>query len=141
MNRLLVFLNPNLDTGGSSYNLQQSLIAVGSGGFLGKGIGNATQAVNGFLPEAHTDFAFALLSEEFGFVGSATLVLLFLALILRTVHIALHCDNLFGRLVATGIAAMWAFQTFENIGMCLSMMPITGIPQWSPSFAAWRMSA
>ena len=128
MNRLLVFLNPELDTSGSSYNLQQSLIAVGSGGLLGKGIGNATQAMNGFLPEAHTDFAFALLSEEFGFVGSAALVLLFLALILQTIRIALRCDCLFGRLVATGIAAMWAFQIFENIGMCLSMMPITGIP-------------
>lgn len=128
VNRLLVFMNPSADTSGSGYNLQQSLIAVGSGGVLGKGIGNATQAGMGFLPEAHTDFVFALQAEEFGFVGSALLIGLFALLVIGTIRVAMRCESLFGQLVCVGIAVMWTFQTFENIGMCLSLMPITGIP-------------
>jgi rod shape determining protein RodA len=141
MNRLLVFVNPTADTSGSGYNLQQALIAVGSGGTFGKGIGGATQASLGFLPEAHTDFVFALLSEEFGFVGSSLLVVLFLALILLTLRIANRCESLFGKLVCLGIAATWAFQIFENIGMCLSLMPITGIPLPFISYGSSSMVA
>ncbi len=141
MNRLLVFVNPTADTSGSGYNLQQALIAVGSGGAFGKGIGGATQASLGFLPEAHTDFVFALLSEEFGFVGSSLLVALFLALILLTLRVANRCESLFGKLVCLGIAATWAFQIFENIGMCLSLMPITGIPLPFISYGSSSMVA
>lgn len=128
MNRLLVFLDPEHDSSGSGYNLQQALIAVGSGGAFGKGMGNATQAGMGFLPAAHTDFVFALLSEEFGFVGAALLIVLYFALIFLSLRVAMRTELLFGRLVIIGVAAMWAFQIFENIGMCLSLMPITGIP-------------
>ena len=118
MNRLLVFLDPDSDTTNAGYNLRQSMIAVGSGGLFGKGFGNATQAASGFLPEAHTDFAFALLSEQFGFVGAAVLIALYMVL---------------------GFSAMWTFQIFENIGMCLSLMPITGIPLPFISFGSSSM--
>lgn len=128
MNRLLVFLNPDADTSGSGYNLRQALIAVGSGGVFGRGIGNATQASMGFLPEAHTDFVFSLLAEEFGFVGSAALVIAFFLLIMGTLRVAHRCPVLYGKLICIGLAAMWTFQIFENIGMCLGLMPITGIP-------------
>ena len=141
MNRLLVFLDPTHDTSGAGYNLQQALIAVGSGGLFGKGIGGATQASAGYLPEAHTDFAFALLSEEFGFVGAVTLIVLYFLLILASLRVALRCELLFGRLVIIGIVAMWAFQIFENIGMCLSLMPITGIPLPFVSYGSSSMVA
>ncbi len=141
MNRLLVFLNPDLDSSGSGYNLQQSLIAVGSGGLFGKGIGNATQAGSGFLPEAHTDFVFALLAEEFGFVGAVALLILFTLLILFSLRVAIHCESVFGKLIVIGISAMWAFQIFENIGMCLSLMPITGIPLPFISYGSSSMIA
>ncbi len=139
MNRLLVFLDPEHDTSNAGYNLQQAMIAVGSGGFFGKGIGNATQAASGFLPEAHTDFVFALLSEEFGFVGAVLLLVLYLLLIFSSLRIAYRCDILFGRLIIVGIVAMWTFQIFENIGMCLSLMPITGIPLPFISFGSSSM--
>lgn len=141
MNRLLVFLDPTHDTSGAGYNLQQALIAVGSGGAFGKGIGGATQASAGYLPEAHTDFVFALLSEEFGFVGAVLLIALYLTLILASLRVALRCELLFGRLAIVGIAAMWAFQIFENIGMCLSLMPITGIPLPFISYGSSSMLA
>lgn len=141
MNRLLVFLNPEHDSSGAGYNLRQALIAVGSGGLLGKGIGQATQASAGYLPEAHTDFAFALLSEEFGFVGAVALIALYLVLIMASLRVALRCELLFGKLAIVGIAAMWAFQIFENIGMCLSLMPITGIPLPFISYGSSSMVA
>lgn len=141
MNRLLIFLNPQSDTTGSGYNLQQALIAVGSGGLLGKGVGNATQSMSGFLPEAHTDFVFALLAEEFGFVGGLGLIALYVALVFRSIRIAREGDVLFGRLAVLGIVAMWTFQIFENIGMCLALMPITGIPLPFISFGSSSMIA
>ncbi len=141
MNRLLVFLDPTHDTTGSGYQLQQAMIAVGSGGLFGKGFGNATQATSGFLPEAHTDFVFALLSEEFGFVGAAALLALFLVLIFGSLRVAFRCDALFGKLVVAGVVAMWTFQIFESVGMCLSLMPITGIPLPFISFGSSSMLA
>lgn len=138
MNRLLVFIDPE-SAGDDAYNLQQSMIAVGSGGFWGKGIGNATQSAGGFLPEAHTDFVFALFSETFGFAGAFLLIAMFLLLILSTVRIALRTDTLFLKLIAVGIAGMWTFQIFENIGMCIGMMPITGIPLPFISFGSSSM--
>lgn len=139
MNRLLVFINPSADTSGAGYNLMQSLIAVGSGGFFGKGIGNATQAAEGFLPEAHTDFVFALLSEEFGFVGAFILLALFVLLIFSSIRVAIKSDSLFLKLVAVGLVGMWTFQIFENIGMCIGLMPITGIPLPFISFGSSSM--
>ena len=139
MNRLLVFIDPSADTSDAGYNLMQSLIAVGSGGFFGKGIGNATQSTSGFLPEAQTDFVFSLLSEEFGFVGAALLIILFALLIYATIRVALKTDSQFQRLVACGIVGMWTFQIFENIGMCIGLMPITGIPLPFISFGSSSM--
>lgn len=141
LNRLLVFLNPEHDTSSAGYNLQQALIAVGSGGLFGKGLGNATQAAAGFLPESHTDFAFALLAEQFGFVGSVALVALYVVLVLGTLRVAQRESGLFGKLVCAGIAAMWTFQIFENVGMCLSLMPITGIPLPFISYGSSSMIA
>ncbi len=127
-NRLLVFLDPSADTSDSGYNLQQAMIAIGSGGLLGKGLGNATQSTLGFLPEAPTDFIFCVLAEQFGFVGVMVLLGLYLALILICCRIARGASTLFGMLVVCGIVGMWLFQIMENVGMDIGLMPITGIP-------------
>lgn len=127
-NRLLVFLDPSADTSGSGYNLQQAMIAIGSGGLFGKGLLNATQSSLGFLPEAPTDFIFCVLAEQFGFVGVMVLLGLYLALILICCRIARGASTLFGTLVVCGVIAMWLFQIMENIGMDIGLMPITGIP-------------
>ena len=139
MNRLLVFLDPEADTSGAGYNLQQSMIAVGSGGFFGKGIGNATQSSYGFLPESHTDFVFALLCETFGFAGALLLLALFALLLFSVIRIAIKCDSLFYRLACVGFVGLWMFQIFENIGMCIGLMPITGIPLPFISFGSSSM--
>lgn len=139
MNRLLVFLDPEADTSGAGYNLLQSMIAVGSGGFFGKGIGNATQSSYGFLPESHTDFIFALLCETFGFLGAIVLLALYALLLFSVIRIAIKCDSLFYRLVCVGLVGLWMFQIFENIGMCIGLMPITGIPLPFISFGSSSM--
>ena len=128
MSRITVFLNPEDSDSDEAYNLLQSLIAVGSGGFFGKGVGNATQSGEGFLPEAHTDFVFALLCEEFGFVGAFVLLSLFALLIYSSIRVASSTDSIYMRLVVVGIVGMWAFQVLEEVGMCIGLMPITGIP-------------
>ncbi len=141
LNRLLVFVDPNIDPTGSGYNLQQAQIAVGSGGIFGKGIGNASQAGGGFLPEAHTDFVFSLLSEEFGFFGAIVLLLLFLWLMLATVSLAIKTQSMFAKLILVGIVAMWGFQVLENVGMNIGIMPITGIPLPFISYGSSSMVA
>ncbi|SEH58126.1 MULTISPECIES: FtsW/RodA/SpoVE family cell cycle protein [Atopobiaceae] len=141
LKRLIVFVDPSVDPAGDGYNLQQAKIAVGSGGFFGKGFGNATQAGSGFLPEAHTDFVFALLSEEFGFVGAVALLALFGAMIFTTVGMAQRIDAPFGKLVLAGVATMWSFQLLQNVGMCIGIMPITGIPLPFISFGSSSMLA
>lgn len=141
LNRLIVFVDPTVDPSGNGYNLQQSKIAVGAGGLLGKGIGNASQSGTGFLPEAHTDFVFALLAEEFGFVGSAALLLLFGWMILSTISLAQRLDQPFAKLVLAGVATMWSFQLLQEVGMCIGIMPITGIPLPFVSFGSSSMIA
>jgi rod shape determining protein RodA len=141
LKRLIVFVDPSVDPSGDGYNLAQAKIAVGSGGLLGKGIGNATQAGSGFLPEAHTDFVFALLAEEFGFVGSVLLLALFGAMIFATISLAQRVESPFGKLVLVGCVAMWSFQLLENVGMCIGIMPITGIPLPFISFGSSSMLA
>lgn len=126
--RLTVFLNPDADTSATGYNLAQAMIAVGSGGLFGKGLGNTTQAANGFLPEAPTDFIFCVLAEQLGFVGAMALILLYAAFIFCAIRIALRSDDLFGMLIVCGVVGMWLFQILENIGMTIGLMPITGIP-------------
>ena len=128
LKRLVVFVDPSVDPTGDGYNLQQAMIAVGSGGLFGKGFGNATQALTGFVPEAQTDFVFSLFAEQFGFVGSLVLLGLYAWMILSTVLLAMRTEGFFSRLVLVGCVAMWTFQVLENVGMCLSIMPITGIP-------------
>lgn len=128
LKRLIVFVDPSVDPTGDGYNLQQAMIAVGSGGLFGKGFGNATQALNGFVPEAQTDFVFSLFAEQFGFVGSVILLGLYAWMIFSTILLAMKTESFFSRLVLIGCVAMWTFQVLENVGMCLGIMPITGIP-------------
>ncbi len=139
LKRLLVFIDDSVDPNGSGYNLRQAKIAVGSGGLLGKGIGNATQAGGGFLPEAHTDFVFALYAEQFGFVGAVVLLALFAWMIFATLLLAVRMENVFCKLVLVGCCGMWIFQVLENIGMCIGIMPVTGIPLPFISFGSSSM--
>ncbi|MBN2041412.1 MAG: rod shape-determining protein RodA [Spirochaetes bacterium] len=126
--RILVFLNPNLDPHGSGYNIIQSKIAVGSGGFLGKGFLNGSQAQLGFLPEKTSDFIFSVVAEEWGFLGSIIMILLLSIIVFRGIQIALESRDKFGALLASGISAIFFFHIFINIGMTLGIMPVTGLP-------------
>ena len=127
-NRLLVFLDPSADVTGTGFNLNQAMIAIGSGGFFGKGLLNGSQSSLGFVPESATDFIFCVLAEQFGFLGALVLLALYLALILVSIRIARESSDLFGTLIVMGIVGMWLFQILENIGMDIGLMPITGIP-------------
>lgn len=127
-NRLLVFIDEDIDPTGAGYNLKQAKIAIGSGGLFGKGLYQATQSTLGFLPEAPTDFIFCILAEELGFMGCVALLALYMGLIGVSFWIALKADDHFGTLIVMGCVAMWIFQIFENIGMTCGLMPITGIP-------------
>ena len=125
--RLTAFLHPSEDPADSSYQINQALIAVGSGGKTGRG-DDATQTNNGFLPERHTDFIFAVVGERFGFVGAAFLLSLYALLVWRALRIMTLSKNLYGSMIAGGIAAMLMFQIFVNVGMNIGIMPVTGIP-------------
>jgi rod shape determining protein RodA len=127
--RITAFLDPTPDVQSEGYNLAQSEIAIGSGGMSGKGIeGKNTQTSLDFIPEQHTDFIFTAVGEQLGFVGSATLLGLFAFLLWRALRIAAMARDLFGTLIAAGIAGYWGFQLFINMGMTMGIMPITGIP-------------
>lgn len=126
--RLLVFVDPGRDPNGAGYNLAQSKIAIGSGELAGKGLGSGTQGNLNFLPERHTDFIFAVLGEELGFMGGVILLGLYLALLITSLEIAAQSRDLFGALIVAGIISMWLFQILENVGMTIGVMPITGIP-------------
>jgi rod shape determining protein RodA len=129
VNRLLVFINPNLDTLGAGYNLTQSKIAVGSGGITGKGLANkSSQTSLNFIPEAHTDFIFAVIGEELGLIGAIFLLALYLFVLSRAIRTSIIADDYFGSLVVLAIVSMWLFQIFINIGMTIGIMPVTGIP-------------
>ncbi len=126
--RLQTFVNPSADPQQSGYQLRQSRITVGSGGLLGKGLFKGPQTNGRFVPEQQTDFIFTVAGEELGFVGSSFILLLFLLILLRAFRIARRSQDLFGRLVCTGVIAWFAFQAFENIGMTMGLMPMTGVP-------------
>jgi rod shape determining protein RodA len=126
--RLLVFLDPTMDPRQSGYHVMQSKVAIGSGGVFGKGWLQGTQKQLGFLPEQHTDFIFAVVGEELGFLGVMVAISLFLVLFLRVVRIAERATDSFSSLVAFGLLASWFMHVLVNIGMTLSLMPITGIP-------------
>jgi rod shape determining protein RodA len=125
--RLTAFLNPGENRGKEAYQINQSLTAIGSGGKTGRG-DQATQTKLDFLPEHHTDFVFSVVGEEFGFVGAALVLSLFALLIWRALRTLTMAKNFYGALVAGGITAMLMFQVFVNVGMTISIMPITGIP-------------
>lgn len=142
--RLTVFVNPYEDGQGGrglGWNTIQSLVAIGSGGLGGKGLFAGTQVQLNFLPEHHTDFIYAVIGEEMGFVGAALLIILFGVLLFRTVYISYHAKDLYGTLVVMGILAMWLFHIFENIGMSIGLMPITGIPLPFISYGGSSMMA
>jgi rod shape determining protein RodA len=126
--RLTGFLNPSSDPGGATYNIHESLIAVGSGQKTGRGVGNASQTNLHFLPENQTDFIFAVVGETYGFVGAALVLSLYALLIWRSLRILMMAKNLYGTLIAGGILAMLMFQVFVNVGMTIGIMPITGVP-------------
>ena len=126
--RLLVFLDANADPRGSSYHVIQSQVAIGSGGWFGKGYTTGTQKRLAFLPAQHTDFIFAVVGEELGFIGVTLALALFLYLFLRTTRISQGANDAFSSLIAFGLLASWLVHVIVNIGMTLNLMPITGIP-------------
>jgi rod shape determining protein RodA len=127
-NRVLNFINPERDPLGTGYHIIQSKIAVGSGGLLGKGFTLGTQTQLRFLPEQHTDFAFSVFAEEWGFLGCLILLLLYLFLIFWGLHIAGRCNDRFGSLMAVGVTAMLFWHTIINIGMVIGVFPVVGVP-------------
>jgi len=127
VSRVTTFLNPAHDVSGSSYQLNQSLIAIGSGGVAGRGYGQSIQKFS-YLPEPQGDSIFAVIGEEFGFIGTTILVLLFTAFALRGLRIASHAPDLFSRLVVVGIVILFVFQSFLNITSLVGLFPLTGVP-------------
>lgn len=127
-NRLVAFLEPDIDPAGIGYHINQSKVAIGSGQFLGKGYLQGTQGPFRFLPEKHTDFIFSVFAEEWGFAGSVVLLIVYLALILRGLDTARKAKDEFGSLLAMGISFMFAIYFFVNVGMTLGIMPVVGIP-------------
>ncbi|MDY6906058.1 MAG: rod shape-determining protein RodA [Thermodesulfobacteriota bacterium] len=126
--RILTFLNPDRDPLGAGYHIIQSKIAIGSGMIFGKGFMKGTQNALAFLPEQHTDFILSVLAEEWGFVGTGVLLLLYLLLIIWGISIAYQCRDAFGIILAVGISAMMFWQVFINVGMVMGLMPVVGVP-------------
>ncbi|MBP3359506.1 MAG: rod shape-determining protein RodA [Clostridia bacterium] len=126
--RIRVFFNPELDPLKRGYNVIQSKIAVGSGELYGKGYLSGPQNQMGYLPAKHTDFIFSSIAEEFGFIGAALVIAALFIIIIKCVKTAKKADNLFGRYICIGAASMLFFHTVENIGMCMGLLPVTGIP-------------
>ncbi len=128
INRILVFIDPMRDPLGAGYNVIQSRIAVGSGGFWGKGFMLGTQSKLRFLPEPHTDFIFSVLSEEFGFLGTIILIIVFLILLSRIIKTGLRTRDIKCKILTGGAISWIWFQLFESIGMSIGMTPVTGLP-------------
>jgi len=128
LGRLTTFIDRNYDPQGAGYDLNQSMIAIGSGGVAGKGLGEGTQSQFNFISERATDYIFSVLGEETGFVGTVALIGLYMALLVTALSIGARSSDLFGTLICGGIVCMWAFQIMQNIGMTMGLMPITGIP-------------
>lgn len=128
IDRFLAFTNPALDPRGAGYNTTQARIAIGNGGIFGQGLFHGSQTRAGFVPEQHTDFVFTVAGEEFGLLGAGVVVLLLGLVVWRALVIALRATDMFGRVAAAGIATWIGFQAFQNIGMCLGIMPVTGVP-------------
>ncbi len=126
--RILTLFNPESDPMGSGYHVVHSKITVGSGQAFGTGLFNGASQYNNFLPERHTDFIYSVICEELGFIGALTVIALLVAIIVRCVHIGVNARNDLGKYICIGVAAMFAFHLIENVGMCIGIMPVTGIP-------------
>ncbi|GAA2152393.1 rod shape-determining protein RodA [Nocardioides koreensis] len=141
VDRFMAFTNPDLDPQGAGYNTEQARIAVGNGGLFGQGLFHGSQTRAGFVPEQHTDFIFTVAGEELGLVGAGVLIALLGIVIWRALAIARHTDDVFGRVAAAGIACWFGFQAFQNVGMCLGIMPVTGVPLPFVSYGGSSMFA
>jgi len=141
LDRFMAFTNPNLDPRGAGYNTTQARIAIGNGGIFGQGLFGGSQTKSGFVPEQHTDFIFTVAGEELGLVGSAALIALLGVVLWRALRISMNAEDLFGRVAAAGIACWFGFQAFQNIGMCLGIMPVTGVPLPLVSYGGSSMFA
>jgi rod shape determining protein RodA len=141
VDRFMAFTNPDLDPRGAGYNVEQARIAVGNGGLLGQGLFEGSQTRSGFVPEQHTDFIFTVAGEELGLVGAGVLIALVGIVIWRALAIAMDTDDMFGRVAAAGIACWFGFQAFQNVGMCLGIMPVTGVPLPFVSYGGSSMFA
>ncbi|MCL7377354.1 rod shape-determining protein RodA [Streptomyces sp. 35G-GA-8] len=143
INRFAAFANPELDPAGVGYNTNQARIAIGSGGLTGTGLFHGSQTTGQFVPEQQTDFVFTVAGEELGFVGAGLILVLLGVVLWRACRIARETTELYGTIVAAGIIAWFAFQSFENIGMTLGIMPVAGLPLpfvsygGTAMFAAW----
>ena len=141
VDRFMAFTNPDLDPRGAGYNTEQARIAVGNGGLFGQGLFDGSQTRSGFVPEQHTDFIFTVAGEELGLMGAGLLIALLAVVIWRALAIAMDTDDMFGRVAAAGIACWFGFQAFQNIGMCLGIMPVTGVPLPFVSYGGSSMFA
>jgi rod shape determining protein RodA len=139
--RLQSFVDPTADPQQSGYQLRQSRITIGSGGIIGRGLFNGPQTNGRFVPEQQTDFIFTVAGEELGFLGSGFILLLFGLFFIRAFAIAGRTTDVFGRLVCIGVIAWFAFQAFENIGMTMGLMPMTGVPLPFMSYGGSSMFA
>lgn len=139
--RLQAFVDPNADSQGSGYQLRQARITVGSGGLIGTGLFKGPQTNGRFVPEQQTDFIFTVAGEQLGFLGCGFILILYLTVLMRAFGIARKSNDPYGKLVCTGVIAWFAFQTFENIGMTLGMMPMTGVPLPFVSYGGSSMFA
>jgi rod shape determining protein RodA len=139
--RLTGFIDPTADPKGTGYNVRQAMIAIGSGGVHGEGLFQGAQTQGHFVPAQQTDFIFTVAGEELGFIGGCGIILLLGIVFWRAGRIAMGAEDLFGRLVATGVLCWFAFQAFENIGMTLGIMPVTGVPLPFVSYGGSSMFA
>ncbi|WP_078900271.1 rod shape-determining protein RodA [Streptomyces sp. SBT349] len=143
IDRFAAFANPALDPSGVGYNTNQARIAIGSGGLTGQGLFHGSQTAGQFVPEQHTDFIYTVVGEELGFVGAGAVIVLIGVVLWRGCRIATHAPDFYGTIVAAGIVAWIAFQSFQNMGMALGIMPVTGLPLpflsygGSAMFAVW----
>lgn len=140
-NRIIVFMDPDVDPSGAGYNLSQVRIAIGSGGWTGTGLFEGPQTNGRFVPEQQTDFIYSVAGEELGFLGAGLIIVLLGIIVWRALRIAGRAPDLFGRLAAAGIATWIGFQAFENIGMSLGIMPMTGVPLPFVSYGGSSMFA
>lgn len=139
--RLTSFLDPESDPTAAAYNATQARIAIGGGGIFGRGLFEGPQTQGNFVPVNESDFIFTVVGEELGFVGGVVIILLLSLILWRGMRIALNATDLFGRLVATGVVAWLGFQMFENVGMALGIMPVTGVPLPFVSYGGTSMFA